>query len=46
MGVDILAGTPASNVLYSDKGHVKGVLTQDFGISKKSEPKDNFMRGL
>jgi hypothetical protein len=27
MGVDILTGTPASNVLYNDKGHVRGVVT-------------------
>ena len=46
MGVDIITGTPASNVLYNDKGHVKGILTQDFGISKKGEQKDAFMRGL
>jgi len=33
-------------VLYSEEGRVKGVVTQDFGISKKGEPKDTFMRGL
>lgn len=46
MGVDILTGTPASDILYSDRGHVKGVITRDFGISKKGEAKDTFMRGL
>ena len=46
MGVDIITGTPGANVLYSDEGYVKGVITQDFGISKKGEPKDTFMRGL
>lgn len=46
MGVDIITGTPGANVLYSDEGYVKGVITQDFGISKKGEPLDTFMRGL
>ena len=35
MGVDVIPGTPASEVLYSDKGHVIGVATKDFGITKK-----------
>lgn len=46
MGVDILTGTPASNILYNEKGHVMGVITQDFGVSKKGQPKDNFVPGL
>ena len=46
LGVDLITGTPASEVLYSDEGNVRGVITQDFGISKKGEPKDTFMRGL
>lgn len=46
LGVDIITGTPGSEVLYSDDGTVKGVATQDFGISKKGEPKDTFMRGM
>lgn len=46
MGVDIITGTPGSDILYNDQGHVRGVITQDFGISKKGEPKDTFMRGL
>lgn len=35
MGVDIITGTPGSEVLYDSNGHVIGVATQDFGISKK-----------
>lgn len=46
MGVDIITGTPGSEVLYDSHGHVIGVATQDFGISKKGEPKDTFMRGM
>jgi len=47
MGVDVIPGTPASEVLYSDNGSVVGVATQDFGISKKGEVKeDSFMRGM
>ena len=46
MGVDIFTGTPASEILYGDDGSVKGVATQDFGISKAGEAKDTFMRGI
>jgi electron-transferring-flavoprotein dehydrogenase len=46
MGVDILTGTPASNILYNEKGYVRGIVTQDFGISKKGEGKDKFVPGL
>lgn len=46
MGIDIITGTPASNILYNGQGHVRGVITQDFGITKKGEPKETFMRGL
>jgi electron-transferring-flavoprotein dehydrogenase len=47
MGVDVIPGTPASEVLYSDKGRVVGVATRDFGISKKGEVKEEtFMRGM
>jgi electron-transferring-flavoprotein dehydrogenase len=46
LGIDIITGTPGSEVLYTEEGHVKGVATQDFGISKKGEPKETFMRGM
>jgi electron-transferring-flavoprotein dehydrogenase len=46
LGVDIFTGTPASEVIYGEDGSVKGIGTQDFGISKKGEQKDNFTRGI
>lgn len=51
LGVDTFAGTPASEVLYSDgpanpKSHVIGVATADVGIGKDGKPKDNFSRGM
>jgi electron-transferring-flavoprotein dehydrogenase len=46
LGVDIFTGTPASEVIYGEDGSVKGIATQDFGISKKGEQKDNFTRGI
>ena len=46
LGVDIFTGTPASDVLYNQDGSVKGIVTQDFGISKKGERKDNYTPGI
>lgn len=46
LGVDIFPGTSGSEVLYDEKGCVRGVATGDFGISKKGEIKENFQRGI
>lgn len=46
MGVDIFPGTPGAEVLYSEKGAVRGVATGDSGISKEGKIKDNFQRGI
>lgn len=46
LGVDIFTGTPASEILYYEDGSVKGIATQDFGISKKGEKKDSFTSGI
>jgi electron-transferring-flavoprotein dehydrogenase len=35
LGVDVFPGTPGANVLYGSDGSVDGVITGDFGISKK-----------
>lgn len=35
LGVDVFPGTPGANVLYGSDGSVDGVVTGDFGISKK-----------
>jgi electron-transferring-flavoprotein dehydrogenase len=45
MGVDILPGFAASEVLYDANGAVAGVATGDMGIGKDGNPKDSFTRG-
>jgi electron-transferring-flavoprotein dehydrogenase len=37
--VDIFPGTPASDILYKEDGSVGGVVTGDYGISKKGQMK-------
>lgn len=39
LGVEIYPGTAASEVLYHDDGSVKGIATNDMGISKDGSPK-------
>lgn len=39
MGVDVFPGTPGADVIYGPDGSVDGVITGDFGISKKGEKK-------
>ena len=46
LGVDIYPEFAVSEVLYDDKGAVKGVATGDKGIGKDGKPTDNFQRGI
>jgi len=46
VGVEIYAGFAASEVLYTHDGSVKGVATNDLGISREGKPKDSFERGM
>ncbi len=46
LGVDIYPEFAVSEVLYDDKGAVKGVATGDKGIGKDGQPTDNFQRGI
>ena len=46
LGVEIFPGFPASEILYDDKGAVKGVATQDMGIDKEGNKKDSFESGM
>ena len=47
VGVEIYPGFAASEVLYkSEDGSVKGVATNDLGISKSGKPKESFERGM
>ncbi|KAE9971481.1 hypothetical protein EG328_001365 [Venturia inaequalis] len=46
IGVEIYPGFAASEVLYNPDGSVKGVATNDLGISRAGKPKDSFERGM
>ncbi|CAO1339189.1 unnamed protein product [Diamesa serratosioi] len=46
LGVEVYAGFPASEILYREDGSVKGIATNDVGISKDGSPKDSFARGM
>ena len=47
MGVEVYPGFAASEILYkSEDGSVKGVATNDLGISRSGKPKDSFERGM
>ncbi len=46
LGVNIFPGFAAAQVLYDDKGAVRGVATGDMGVGKDGEPTDNFEPGM
>src|SRR5262245_2541524 len=46
LGVEIYPGFAAAEVLYDEKGAVRGVATGDMGIGKDGKPKDSFTRGM
>ena len=46
LGVEIYPGFAATEVLYDDKGTVKGVATGDMGVGKDGEQTDNYQRGI
>ena len=47
VGVEVFPGFAASEVLYnSTDGSVKGVATNDLGISRSGKPKPSFERGM
>lgn len=46
IGVEIYPGFAASEVLYNADGSVKGVATNDLGLSRAGKPKDSFERGM
>jgi electron-transferring-flavoprotein dehydrogenase len=45
-GVEIFPGFAAAEVLYDDKGAVKGVATGDLGVNRKGERTDAFQPGM
>jgi electron-transferring-flavoprotein dehydrogenase len=46
LGVEIFPGFPAAEVLYDEKGAVRGVATGNLGIGKDGEPTANFQQGM
>ena len=46
LGVEIFPGFTAAEVLYDDKGAVRGVATGNLGIGKDGEPTENFQIGM
>jgi electron-transferring-flavoprotein dehydrogenase len=46
LGVEIFPGFAASQILFDDKGAVKGVVTGDMGIGHNGEAKSSFEPGM
>ncbi|MGH0125999.1 UNVERIFIED_CONTAM: hypothetical protein FKN15_015134 [Acipenser sinensis] len=46
LGVELYPGYAAAEVLLHEDGSVKGIATNDVGISKDGSPKDTFERGM
>ncbi len=46
VGVEIYPGFAATEVLYDEKGAVRGIATGDMGIAKDGSHKDTFTRGM
>jgi electron-transferring-flavoprotein dehydrogenase len=46
LGVEIYPGFAAAEVLYDDKGAVRGVATGDMGVERNGEPGPGFARGM
>jgi electron-transferring-flavoprotein dehydrogenase len=46
LGVEIFPGFTAAEILYDDKGSVKGIATGNLGISKEGEPTADFQLGM
>lgn len=46
LGVEIYPGFAGAELLYGDKGEVRGVATGDMGVDREGKPKDSFTRGM
>lgn len=46
VGVEVYPGFAAAEVVYGHDGSVKGVATNDLGVSRDGKPKDSFERGM
>ncbi|MEO7158791.1 MAG: NAD(P)/FAD-dependent oxidoreductase, partial [Vicinamibacterales bacterium] len=46
MGVEIYAGFPAAEILFDDKGAVRGVATGDMGVARDGSHKPEYQEGM
>ncbi|MDD3799808.1 MAG: electron transfer flavoprotein-ubiquinone oxidoreductase [Novosphingobium sp.] len=46
LGVEIFPGFPAAEILYDEKGAVKGVATQDMGVARDGSHKPDYQPGM
>jgi electron-transferring-flavoprotein dehydrogenase len=46
LGVEIFPGFAAAEVLYDEKGAVRGVATGDMGVGRDGQPTEHFQRGM
>ncbi len=46
LGVEIYPGFAAAEVLYDQRGQVRGIATGDMGVSKDGTPSGRFQRGI
>jgi electron-transferring-flavoprotein dehydrogenase len=46
LGVEIYPGFPAADIVYGDKGEVRGVVTGDLGVARDGHPKDSYTPGM
>jgi len=46
VGVEIYPGFAAAEILYDDKGAVKGVATGDVGVGRDGKPTDHYQPGM
>ncbi len=46
LGVEIYPGFAGAELLYGEKGEVRGVATGDMGVDREGRPKDSFTRGM
>ncbi|HBI84530.1 MAG TPA: electron transfer flavoprotein-ubiquinone oxidoreductase [Alcaligenaceae bacterium] len=46
LGVEIFPGFAAAEVLYDEKGAVRGVATGDMGVGRDGQPTDHYQQGM
>lgn len=46
LGVEVYPGFSVSEVVYDENGAVRGIATNDMGVSRDYKPKHNFERGM